>query len=304
MSRWDRNAAIVSTSSAFDGSETISALVDHRSGLPFIQKELREDNSRVGAQQPFRVNELGLPDGIFTLDALDETRDERPMNEPQRQDPRQGFNLGGTTTVSKRIRILCVDDHPLVRDGITFAIQNQPDMELVAEAANGLEALTAYRQHLPDVTLMDLRMPEMNGIEATRAIREEFPNARIVMLTTYSGDVQALRSLKVGAVGYVLKAMIRADLINTIRSVHAGHRRIPSEITSDIAGHFSADALSAREIEVLRHVAAGCSNKVVADHLNISEDTVKGHMKTILAKLQANDRTHAVMIATKRGFLE
>jgi DNA-binding NarL/FixJ family response regulator len=225
------------------------------------------------------------------------------MDELQQQDQRQGFHHGGLMTVPKRIRILCVDDHPLVRDGITFAIQNQPDMELVAEAANGLEALVAYRQHLPDVTLMDLRMPEMNGIEATRAIREEFPSARIVMLTTYSGDVQALRSLKVGAVGYVLKAMIRADLINTIRSVHAGHRRIPSEISSDIAGHFSADALSAREIEVLRHVAAGCSNKVVADHLNISEDTVKGHMKTILAKLQANDRTHAVMIATKRGFL-
>jgi DNA-binding NarL/FixJ family response regulator len=207
-------------------------------------------------------------------------------------------------SASKRIRILCVDDHPLVRDGITFAVQKQKDMELVAEAGNGVEAIAAYREHLPDVTLMDLRMPEMNGIEATRAIREEFPNARIVILTTYSGDVQALRALKVGAVGYVLKGMIRTDLINTIRSVHAGQRRIPTEISSGISEHFSADALSSKEIEILRHVATGCSNKIVADHLNISEDTVKGHMKTILAKLQAKDRTHAVMIATKRGFLE
>ena len=205
---------------------------------------------------------------------------------------------------SRRIRILCVDDHPLVRDGIAYAIQKQNDMELVGQAGNGLEAIAAYREHLPDVTLMDLRMPEMNGIEATRLIREEFPNARIVILTTYSGDVQALRALKVGAVGYVLKGMIRSDLTNTIRAVHAGQRRIPEEISSGISEHFSADALSVRETEILRHVAAGCSNKRAADLLGISEDTVKGHMKTILAKLQAKDRTHAVMIATKRGFLD
>jgi DNA-binding NarL/FixJ family response regulator len=207
-------------------------------------------------------------------------------------------------SASRRIRILCVDDHPLVRDGITFAVQRQTDMELVAEADNGADAIKAYREHLPDVTLMDLRMPGMNGIEATRAIREEFPDARIVILTTYSGDVQALRALKVGAVGYVLKGMIRTDLINTIRSVHAGQRRIPAEITSRINEHFPADALSLKEIEVLRHVAAGCSNKIAADHMNISEDTVKGYMKSILAKLQAKDRTHAVMLATKRGFLD
>jgi len=205
---------------------------------------------------------------------------------------------------SDRIRILCVDDHPLVRDGIAFAVQQQKDMELVGEAKNGVDAIAAFRQFRPDVTLMDLQMPEMNGIDATAAIRKEFPNARIVMLTTYSGDIQASRALKLGAVGYLLKGMLRTELIDTIRAVHAGHRRIPPEIASGIAEHYSADALSAREIEVLRSVATGCSNKIIADKLFISEDTVKGHMKNILAKLQANDRTHAVMIAMKRGFLD
>jgi DNA-binding NarL/FixJ family response regulator len=192
----------------------------------------------------------------------------------------------------------------LVRDGIAFALQQQSDMELVAEAKNGLEAIAAFREHRPDVTLMDLQMPQMNGIAATEAIRKEFPYARIVILTTYSGDIQASRALKVGAVGYLLKGMFRTELINTIRSVHAGQRRIPPEIASEIAEHFTADALSAREVEVLRCVAAGCANKIIADQLFISEDTVKGHMKNILAKLQANDRTHAVMIAMKRGFLD
>jgi DNA-binding NarL/FixJ family response regulator len=205
---------------------------------------------------------------------------------------------------SDRIKILCVDDHPLVRNGIAFAVQQQRDMELVAEAKNGLEAIEAFRKFRPDVTLMDLQMPEMNGIDSTAAIRKEFPNARIVILTTYSGDIQASRALKLGAVGYILKGMLRTELIDTIRSVHAGQRRIPPEIASGIAEHYSADALSSREIEVLRCVAAGCSNKIVADKLFISEDTVKGHMKSILAKLQANDRTHAVMIAMKRGFLD
>jgi DNA-binding NarL/FixJ family response regulator len=202
------------------------------------------------------------------------------------------------------IRILCVDDHPLVRDGIAFAVNQQKDMELVGEATNGVEAIAAFRKLRPDITLMDLQMPEMNGIDATAAIREEFPNARIVMLTTYSGDIQASRALKLGAVGYLLKGMLRTELIDTIRAVHAGHRRIPPEIASGIAEHYAADALSMREVEVLRNVAAGCSNKVIADKLFISEDTVKGHMKNILAKLQASDRTHAVMIAIKRGFLD
>ena len=202
------------------------------------------------------------------------------------------------------IRVLCVDDHPLVRDGIAFALQQQTGIELVAEATNGLEAIDAFRRCRPDVTLMDLRMPKMNGIEATVAIRQEFPCARIVILTTYSGDIQASRALKAGAVGYLLKAMLRTELIDTIRTVHAGRRRVPPEIASEIAEHISADELSLREIEVLQLVASGCSNKIVADRLLISEDTVKGHMKNILSKLRANDRTHAVTIAMKRGFLD
>jgi DNA-binding NarL/FixJ family response regulator len=167
--------------------------------------------------------------------------------------------------ISCKIRVLCVDDHPLVRDGIAFALQQQSDMELVAQAKNVIDAIAAFRQHRPDVTLMDLQMLQMNGIDAMAAIRSEFPNARIVILTTYSGDIQASRALKLGAVGYLLKGMLRTELIDTIRSVHAGHRRIPPEIASEIAEHYSADALSDREIEVLRVVASGCSNKIVAE---------------------------------------
>jgi DNA-binding NarL/FixJ family response regulator len=206
--------------------------------------------------------------------------------------------------VSDRIKVLCVDDHPLVRDGIAFALQQHPDMELVAEANNGIDAVAAYRQYRPDVTLMDLRMPQMNGIDATTAIRDEFPNARIVILTTYSGDIQASRAIKVDAVGYLLKGMLRNELVNIIRRVHAGQRQIPPQIASEIAEYYVADALSQREIEVLRCVAEGCANKIIASKLFITEDTVKGHMKNILAKLQANDRTHAVMIAMRRGFLD
>jgi DNA-binding NarL/FixJ family response regulator len=203
-----------------------------------------------------------------------------------------------------RIRVLCVDDHSVVRDGIEFALQQQGDMEFVAGAKNGVEGIEAFRRFRPDVTLMDLQMPQMNGIEALAAIRAEFPQARIVILTTYSGDIQATRALKNGAMGYLLKGMLRTDLIDMIRCVHAGQRRIPPQIAAEIAEHFTADALSAREIEVLRSVAAGHSNKIVADRLFISQDTVKGHMKSVFAKLQANDRTHAVMIAMKRGFLD
>src|ERR1700722_11324083 len=159
---------------------------------------------------------------------------------------------------SNRIKILCVDDHPLVRDGIAFALQQQDDMVLVAEATNGVEAIAAFRQHRPDVTLMDLQMPQMNGIDAMAAIRSEFPTARIVMLTTYSGDVQVSRALSLGAAGYLLKGTLRSELIDTIRAVHAGLRRIPADIANDLAEHYSADALSPREIEVLRIVAAGC----------------------------------------------
>jgi len=203
-----------------------------------------------------------------------------------------------------RIRVLCVDDHSVVRDGIEFALQQQGDMEFVAGATNGVEGIEAFRKFRPDVTLMDLQMPQMNGIDALAAIRTEFPQARIVVLTTYSGDIQASRALKNGAVGYLLKGMLRTELIDTIRSVHAGQRRIPPQIAAEIAEHFTADTLSAREIEVLRIVAAGHSNKIVADRLFISQDTVKGHLKSVFAKLQANDRTHAVMIAMKRGFLD
>ncbi len=206
--------------------------------------------------------------------------------------------------VLEPIRVLCVDDHPLIRDGITFAIQQQPDIEVVAEACNGIEAIEAFRVHRPDITLMDLQMPRMNGLEATAAIRREFHRARIIILTTYAGDTLASRALGLGAFGYLLKGMLRTELIDTIRRVHAGQKRISPAIAQEIARHCSADALSTREIEVLDKVAAGCSNKAVGSLLDISEDTVKGHMKNISAKLQANDRTHAVMIAVRRGILD
>jgi DNA-binding NarL/FixJ family response regulator len=202
------------------------------------------------------------------------------------------------------IRVLCVDDHPLMRDGIAFALQSQNDMELVGQAVDGSEALRLFRELRPDVTLMDLQMPGMNGIATIEAIKSDYPEARIIVLTTYSGDVQAARALKAGAAGYLLKSMLRNELIGTIRTVHAGGRRIPPEIASQLAEHMGTDALSPREVEVLRTVAAGHSNKNVADELAISEETVKGHMKSILSKLGANDRTHAVLIAMKRGFLD
>jgi DNA-binding NarL/FixJ family response regulator len=202
------------------------------------------------------------------------------------------------------IRILTVDDHPLLREGIAAVIEGQPDMTLVAEATNGREAIESFRHHRPDVALMDLRMPDMNGIEAIRAIRTEFPAARIVVLTTYAGDVQALDALKAGASGYLLKSMLRKDLLDTIRTVHAGKRRIPPEIATQIAEHAADDALTEREVDVLRRVGSGNSNKQIAVQLAISEGTVKAHMKNILPKLGARDRTHAVMIAVKRGIMD
>jgi len=202
------------------------------------------------------------------------------------------------------IRVLAVDDHALVRDGISFSIQSEPDMEVVAEAATGQEAIDLFRLHRPDVTLMDLQMPGMNGIDAMLVIKEEFPSARIIVVTTYSGDVQAARALKAGAAGYLLKGTMRKELADTIRRVHAGQRRIPYEVAAGIAEHVNFDSLTAREVEVLRNVAAGSSNKRIGDSLGISEETVKGHMRNILSKLEANDRTHAVTIAMKRGFLD
>jgi len=206
--------------------------------------------------------------------------------------------------VAAPIRVMVVDDHPMLREGIAAVLEGQPDMTLVAEATNGHEALERFRAHRPDVTLMDLQMPELGGIDAIIAIRREFPTARIAVLTTYKGDVQALRAFKAGAAGYLLKNMLRKELLETIRTVHAGGRRIPPEIAAEIAEHAIDDALSEREIAVLRLVACGMANKVIAGELAISEETVKAHMKSILAKLGANDRTHAVTIALKRGIIE
>ena len=209
-----------------------------------------------------------------------------------------------TTRNTRAIRILTVDDHPLLREGIAAVLEGQPDMVLIGQAINGREAIESYRRHRPDVTLMDLRMPDMSGIEAITAIRAEFPNARIIVLTTYAGDVQAAGALKAGASGYLLKNLVRSELLETIRLVHAGKRRVPAEIATEIAEHVADDALTEREIQVLRRVAAGKSNKVIAAELDISEGTVKTHMKSILPKLDASDRTHAVMIALKRGIFD
>lgn len=209
-----------------------------------------------------------------------------------------------TTQHSGVIRILTVDDHQLLREGIAAVLDGQEDMSLVGQARNGQEAIESFRRLRPDVTLMDLRMPDMSGIEAISAIRAEFPNARIIVLTTYAGDANAAAALKAGAAGYLLKNLVRKELLETIWAVHAGKRRVPAEIASEIAQHVGDDALTGREIEVLRRVAAGKSNKLIAAELDIAEGTVKTHMKSILPKLDASDRTHAVMIALKRGILD
>jgi DNA-binding NarL/FixJ family response regulator len=202
------------------------------------------------------------------------------------------------------IRVLSVDDHPLLREGIAALISNQSDMELVGEAANGREAVELFRKHHPDITLMDLQMPEMSGIDAMGAIRGEFPDARIIVLTTYAGDVQVIRALKAGARAYLLKGLLRKELLETIRAVHAGQKRMPAEVAAEIAEHATDDALTAREIDVLRLIAGGNANKEIAIQLSITEETVKGHVKNILAKLGANDRTHAVTIGLKRGIID
>ena len=206
--------------------------------------------------------------------------------------------------LSGPIRVLTVDDHALLREGIAALVNVESDMQLVAEASNGQEAIEEFRLHRPDVTLMDLQMPSLNGIEAIIGIRSEFPNARIIVLTTYAGDVQVLRALKAGAQGYILKGEVHRELLDTIRAVHAGRKRIPPEVAAELAEHCAEDDLTLREIDVLRLIAAGNANKEIAAQLSIGEETVKSHVTNILAKLGANDRTHAVTIGLKRGIIE
>ena len=202
------------------------------------------------------------------------------------------------------IRILTADDHALLRQGIAALVNAECDMKLIAEATNGQDAIEKFRLHRPDVTLMDLQMPALNGIEAIIGIRSEFPNARIIVLTTYTGDVQVLRALKAGARGYILKGHVHRELLDTIRAVHAGQKRIPPEVAAELAEHAVEDDLSSREIDVLRLIAAGNANKQIACQLSIAEETVKSHVTNILAKLGANDRTHAVTIGLKRGIID
>ena len=205
---------------------------------------------------------------------------------------------------SPTIRILLVDDHPIMRSGLRGEIDAQADMQVVAEASDGNEAIKLFRRHLPDVTLMDVRMPGLGGIEAIEVLRKEFPNARFVILTTAAGDIIALRAFKAGAVGYLLKNLLRTELIDTIRIVHSGRRRIPPEIAREMAEHAADDSLSQRELDVLRAVSQGQANKIIASKLGISENTVKNHVKSILSKLAASDRTDAAIIAIRRGYIE
>ena len=207
-------------------------------------------------------------------------------------------------TIENPIRIMSVDDHPLIRQGIAGLVSAQPDFMLVAEATNGREAVQQFRTHKPDVTLMDLQMPEMSGLDAISAIRGEFPEARIIVLTTYAGDVQALRAVKAGARAYLLKDTLHRELVETIRAVHAGKKALSPEVSFQLAEHISNDPLTAAEILVLRQIAEGNANKEIARKLSLSEETVKGQVRNILSKLDAKDRTHAAMIGLKRGIIE
>jgi DNA-binding NarL/FixJ family response regulator len=202
------------------------------------------------------------------------------------------------------IRILAVDDHELLRKGIAAILASQPDIIMVAEASNGREAVDQYRTHRPDITLMDLQMPSMNGLDAMVTILAEFPNARIIVLTTYVGDVQILRAMKAGARGYLLKTLLDRELLDTIRAVHGGRKVLSAEASYELAEHATSDALTPSELDVLRLIASGQANKQIAARLSITEDSVKGRVKNILSKLGATDRTHAAMIAVKRGFIQ
>lgn len=206
-------------------------------------------------------------------------------------------------TDAVRIRILCVDDHPLIREGIAAVISNEPDMELIAEASTGREAIQRFREHRPDVTLMDLRLPDISGIDALIEIRSFSPNARVILLTTFEGDAEIQRALRAGAQGYVLKSLPRKQLLETVRRVHSGKKHIPSEVAARLAEHVGEESLSNREIEVLQKIAGGNRNSDIADLLFISEETVKGHVRNIMEKLGASDRTEAVAIGLRRGMI-
>jgi DNA-binding NarL/FixJ family response regulator len=208
------------------------------------------------------------------------------------------------TVVSNPIRIMAVDDHPLLLQGLATIVGDQPDMLIVAQASNGREAIQQFRSHHPDVTLMDLQMPEMSGLDALIAIRDEFPEAKFIVLTTYTGDIQVLRAMKAGARGYLLKNLLHKELLTTIRAVHAGKKTLSAEASYSLADHAGDDALTPGELDVLRLIAAGNANKQIAAQLSITEDTVKGRVKNILSKLGANDRTHAAMIGIKRGIID
>jgi DNA-binding NarL/FixJ family response regulator len=208
------------------------------------------------------------------------------------------------THESSAIRVLSVDDHPLFQQGVAALLEDEPDMTLVAAAANGREAIDLFRRYRPDVTLMDLQMPEMGGLDALVAIRAEFPQARILVLTTYAGDVQVVRALQAGACGYLLKSTLRRDLLETIRAVNSGRKALSPEVSMELAEHAVQDALSPAEVRVLRLIAEGNSNKEIAAHLSVTEDSVKGHVRSLLSKLGAHDRTHAAVIGLKRGIIQ